>query len=218
MKGRFVNEVSEQVYQYLIDMILSLQIHPGDRIPEASIAQQFNISRTPIREALRELAKEGIINLYPKRFAEVAIYDEAKVRDIGITKICLDRLALKLAAYYGSRAEYDSLRKYAQQCYDAAKRGDEMNRIKADSDFHWALCKIGKNHSLIELEKSLLLQIEYLQAANYLHAEDPVEQYHTHVKIVQSLEEGDLEKGLEMITEPSIHFYGLKKLPASLYK
>ena len=90
MKEKFSNVISEQIYNYLIDMILDLQIKPGERIPEASIAQKFNVSRTPIREALRDLAKDGIINLYPNRFSEVAIYDESRVREIGITKIYMD--------------------------------------------------------------------------------------------------------------------------------
>ena len=109
MKQKFENAVSEQIYQYLINMILSLEMRPGDRIPEASIAQQFHISRTPIREALRDLAKDGIIHTYPNRFSEVAVYDEDRVKEVGLIKICLDRMSVKLAAYYGSRAEYEKL-------------------------------------------------------------------------------------------------------------
>ena len=48
MKEKFSNVISEQIYNYLIDMILDLQIKPGERIPEASIAQKFNVSRTPV--------------------------------------------------------------------------------------------------------------------------------------------------------------------------
>lgn len=218
MKHKFENAVSEQIYQYLINMILSLEIRPGDRIPEASIAQKFEISRTPIREALRDLAKDGIINLYPNRFSEVAVYDEERVKEVGLTKIYLDRMAIKLASYFGSRAECEKLREYAQNCYEAARKQDFLNRIKADSDYHWALCKMGKNRSLMQLEKSLLIQIEYLQAANYLQAEDAEEQYRSHIKIVEGLEKGDIELSLREITEPGIRFYNLGKLPSMLYQ
>lgn len=218
MTRTFTNTVSEQIYQYLIDMILSLQIKPGDKIPEASIAQKFEISRTPIREALRDLAKDGIINLYPNRFSEVAIYDEERVREIGMMKIYLDRMSVKLAAYFGSRAEFAILRDCANKCHEAALQGDLLHRIKADSDYHWELCKIGKNRSLMQLEKSLIIQVEYLQAANYLQAEDPTEQYRTHLKIVEALENGDVEAGLREITEPSISFYRLQNVPESIYR
>lgn len=133
-------------------------------------------------------------------------------------KIYLDRMSVKLASYFGSRAEYVKLREYAANCYEAAKKNDILNRIKADSDYHWALCKIGKNRSLMQLEKSLLIQIEYLQAANYLQAEDPDEQYHSHMKIVDGLESGDVELSLSEITEPGIRFYNLKQIPPMLYQ
>lgn len=218
MKQKFANAVSEQIYQYLINMILSLEIRPGDKIPEAAIAQTFEISRTPIREALRDLAKDGIINLYPNRFSEVAVYDEERVKEVGLTKIYLDRLSVKLAAYYGSRAEFSKLREYARKCYEAAMQNDILNRIKADSDYHWALCKMGKNRSLMQLEKSLLIQVEYLQAANYLQAEDPEEQYRSHIRIVEAMETGDIELGLKEITEPGVRFYNLKNVPAMIYQ
>ena len=217
MTKRFTNPVSEQVYQYLIEMILSLQIKPGDRIPETMIAQQFNISRTPIREALKELAKDGVINVYPNRFSEVAVYDEDHIKETGMTKIYLDRMAVKLSSYYGSRAEYGKLRQLARRCYEAALDGDSLNRITADSDFHWELAKIGKNRSLVELSKRLIIQIEYLQAANYLSAEDSATQYQAHMDIVTALEEGKLEDALRAITDPSVEFYRLKDIPPVLY-
>ena len=71
MKADQGNNLREMVYNYLLDMILSMKIKPGDRIPEARIATQFGISRTPIRDAMKQLANDGILNIYPNRFAEV---------------------------------------------------------------------------------------------------------------------------------------------------
>jgi len=218
MEQRFTNDISDHVYRYLIDMILSLQIKPGDRIPEAGIAQQFGISRTPIREALRELAKDGIIHIYPNRFSEVAVYDPEMIREVGLTKTYLDRLSVKLAAYYGSRADFNELRTLAKKCYVAAESGDVRNRIKGDSEYHWALCSIGKNRSLLQLSSRLIVQVEYLQAANYLEAEEAEVQYRCHTQIVDALEEGNVERALRLITEPSIGFYNLKDVPTFLYQ
>lgn len=214
----FGSNMAEEIYQYLIDMILSLEIKPGDHVPEAQIAQKFGVSRTPIREALRDLARKGIINVYPNRYAEVAVYDEQRVRELGIAKIAMDRLSINLAIYYGSRVEYARLREYAEQCYDAAKSQDTLNRVKADMDYHYELCKIGKNRTLMEFQHTLLLQLSYLQAARFLKAEDPKEQYDTHIKIIDALYRGDVEEGRRLITLPSVEFYDLGGLPAELYE
>ncbi|MBR0092607.1 MAG: GntR family transcriptional regulator [Lachnospiraceae bacterium] len=218
MLDRFHAGMSEQVYQYLTDMILSGEIRPGDAVPENAIATRFHVSRTPVREALRELSKEGILYLSPNRHAEVAIYDEDRVREIGVTKSVLDRLAVRLAVYYGSRAEYEKLRDYANACFQAAKENNKAERIRADSNYHWELCRIGKNRSLMKLEKTLIIQVEYLQAARYLAAEDPKDQYDAHIRVVEALEKGDAAAGMEAITKPGIDFYNLAALPPDLYE
>ena len=146
-----------------MQQILSQQMEPGDRIPEAKIASEFGVSRTPIREALHQLANDGIITIYPKRYAEVATYDEEKFRQIGIVRISLDVLTVKLAIYYGSNAEFDSLTGYADACYNASKGNDIASRIKMDSHFHMAIAKISKNKTLIEMQRQLLLQVEFFR-------------------------------------------------------
>lgn len=217
MTRKFAGTMSNEIYQHLFDMILSLEIKPGDRVPEAEIARRFGVSRTPVRDALRDLAGEGILTIYPNRYVEVAQYDARRVREIGTTKIVLDRFAIKAAAYFGSRAEYDGLYVYAENCLKAAKNNDTAGRIKSDSDFHYALCKLGKNETLTRMEKTMLIQAEFLQAARYLAADDPDSQYQVHIGVIEALKEGDVEKGLELITGPTIKFYELESVPTSIY-
>lgn len=212
----FSNPVTEQVFEYLVDRILASEIHPGDKIPELSIAQQFNLSRTPIREAIRELATHGIIEISPNKAAKVAVYDEKQVRDIGITRAALERLAVKLATYYGSRADYQALRQSAERCYQAALRGNQVERIHADIQFHMDLVQISRNQELIQMERSLMVKLEFLQAANDNRAEDPKDQYEAHMTVIRALEDNDVEAGLKGITAPNIHFYGLEGIPLDI--
>ena len=82
--------LNEAVYQYVLDQILSTKYKAGDKIPEAKIAAEFGTSRTPIREALRRLADDGIINIYPNRMAEVARWADETIHQIGLMRIHLD--------------------------------------------------------------------------------------------------------------------------------
>ena len=159
-----------------------------------------------------------MITLYPNKYAELAVFDRERVREVGITKITLDRLAVRLAIYFGSRAEYGELRRYADNCYRLAMENNYSGRMSADSNFHLELCRITKNRTLTEIERSLLIQLEYLQSADYLNAEDPAQQYADHMKIVDALESGDVMAGLDAITKPSLGFYYVEELPQSLYE
>lgn len=217
MSSRFDTQMSERVYGYLTDQILSRELKPGDKIHEQEIAKVFETSRTPVREALRDLAKSGIINIYPNRYSEVAQFDDKQVKDVGLAKTILDRQNIRMAGYYGSRAEYSVLQDHADRCYQAAKDGHTADRIRADSDFHWKLARIGKNSVLRDFMKILLIRVEYLQAARYLTAEDPESQYENHTKIVECLMSGDLDKAQQLVTEPNIRFYGLQDVPPQIY-
>ena len=217
MTDRFSSVTTNAVYHYLLDRILAGELKPGDRIPENSIAQSLSVSRTPVRDALRELAAANVVTLYPNKYSEITVFNAERMREVGITKINLDRLAIRLAIYYGSRAEYRVLRELAEICYQKAREQDYAARVNADSDFHLELCRITKNHTLIQIERNLLIQLEYLQAANYRNAEEAQSQYENHLRIVEALENGDVEAGMEAITHPSLNFYRVEGIPAALY-
>jgi len=218
MKTNLGKSMTDEIYDYLFDMILSLQIKPGDRIPEAKIAGEFDVSRTPIREALRQLANSGIINMYPKRYAEVAEFDEEKVRQIGFTRIALDLMSVKLAIYYGSNAEYQEMQRLADLCYEAAKAKDVANRIKLDSAFHLQLCRISKNESLIDMLTKLFLQIEFLQASRYVRADRPEDQYETHCSMVKALMDRDEEEMTRIILDHDIKFHSISSFPKEFFR
>ena len=115
--------LNESVYQYILEQILSGKHHPGDKIPEAKIAEEFGTSRTPIREALRRLADDGIVNIHPKRMTEVAHWDDETMRQIGLMRIHLDVLATKLAVYHGSDADFEQMFEHSRLCLQAAREG-----------------------------------------------------------------------------------------------
>ena len=68
--------MAAMAYETLKNMILSQQIKPGEHIPEIKLANQLGISRTPMREAIKRLAADGIVTMYPNRYAEVTVFRE----------------------------------------------------------------------------------------------------------------------------------------------
>lgn len=211
MKNNKNDGLGVTVYQYLLDMILSMQIKPGDKIPESKIAATFGISRTPIREAMKQLANDGIINIYPNRFAEVALWDDARIMEIGVTRVHLDILAAKLAIHYGSNADFASMNELANECYKCAKNGDVAGRIKADCNFHLKLSEIGKNRQLIEIQRNTYLKIEFLQSWRGEFLQNPEEQLRQHQVIINELMQRDEKKLIETLTNHNMHFHDLQK-------
>ena len=175
------------------------------------IATQFGISRTPIRDAMKQLANDGILNIYPNRFAEVANWDEDLIKEIGITRAHLDNLAAKLAIFYGSNADFNRMMEHAKNCLQAANEDDVAMKINEDCAFHLELSVISRNRQLIEFQKKVYLKIEFLQSWRGDFLENPEEQYRQHEEIVAALVERDEKKAVHLLTRHNMHFHNLEK-------
>lgn len=201
--------LSEQVYNYLLFQILSNELKPGEKIAEAKIAKEFNTSRTPIREAMRKLESQGLIQIFPKRYAQVATFSEKEIQDIGMIRISLDILSIKLVAINGSKAELLNLKSIAVQCLDAFRNNDGVQRRKLDSDFHKELCRISKNNLLFNMQEDLSLKIQFILMHNDFKSVNDEQHLYQHIQIVDSLIEGNIEHALQLDIQHLSEFYCL---------
>ena len=208
--SRKSNDLVNQAYNYLLDMIMTKKLMPGERVPEQQVAEDSGISRSPVRDAMRRLANEGLINIYPYRFAEISKCDQTMMREIGTIRLALDNIAIKLVLLYGSRSDFISLRQLAHSCWTAFEEKDHERRIQYDLDFHLMLSEISQNALLLELQKSLSLRVQFL----ILHHPFAigVEERHLmqHFELIDKIEQNDESEAMEIINNHIISFYGLK--------
>lgn len=190
--------MKERIYDYIKDQIISRQLPGGAKIPEQKIAEQLGVSRTPVREAVRRLAWDGIVKISPNRSAEVIVLNDQTVEDFGIVRWTLDTLSVQLAAYNGSNREFDELRELADKCWAANKAGDLLKRIQYDSDFHLYMVKIGKNKILYDMQAKLHVMTQLWQANNIFSSEDMLEGLRMHTGMVDALEARDVSKAVAL--------------------
>ncbi len=197
------------VYDYVLEMVLTRQIKCGERVPETMIAEKLGISRTPIREALRRLASAGIINIYPKRFAEVVTFSEQAVKDLGFIRVMLDTIAAQLAIINGSNADFIRLRELTDKSLSEAKAGDIMAAVNFDCDFHMMLAAIGGNPFLIDMQKDLYLKVKLLLCTADRKTEDRVRSLQDHYAIIDGLLKRDADGVIRLICSHLADFYKL---------
>ncbi len=188
------SNLSEKAYNQIKRMILHLEVKPGERIPEEKLTSLIKGSRTPVREALRKLSDEGLVNIYPGRFSEVAYYDEDAVRQIGLVRLSQDLLSCQLAIKYGSNADFTLLSQLAEKCEMGAKSGNIYDRIAFDSEFHLQIAKIGRNGLLVKNQEKLYLMIHLIQISKYTGVEDSIAQIGNHRDIIDALYDRDFQK------------------------
>lgn len=188
-------------------MILDGQLVPGERIPEAKVAEEFGTSRTPVRDAMRQLSNEGLVEIFPNRFAQVAVYTPEKIRETGMMRLTLDQLAVRLAMLYGSRADFIDLRKEAEACVEQGSESAVRHRL--DCDFHMKLSQISRSSLLMKFQNELYLRVLFITK----HYPDAFREREVHSEqhflMIDAMLAQDEEKALAILTDHIATFYDL---------
>lgn len=186
------------VFTTLRQAILKGELLPGERLMEIQLAEKMGVSRTPIREAIRKLEREGLVIMVPRKGAEVAGISEKMLRDVLEVRMTLEKLALRLAF---KRQGTDLIEKLeaAEQAFQDAIEGEKLiDMAEADEHFHFLIYEAADNDKLRELLNSLKenmyrYRLEYLKDENYRRS--LIEE---HNAIIEAFRANDLEKGLEV--------------------
>lgn len=211
--------LSQTVYEYILDLIMTKQLLPNDRVPEAAVSQKFQISRTPVRSAMQQLANEGLLEIFPNRYVQVKEYTEEEVIDIGALRLAMDTLSVRLASLFGSRADFLQLDEIATECEEAARNGDSKRRRELDCKFHMMLAQISGNTLLIKFQKELYLRIQYIMLCHPNPIEREEEHIHQHHQIAQALIDNNTSEALELIRSHLTSFYNLgTKYPKDFFE
>jgi DNA-binding GntR family transcriptional regulator len=124
------------VHAYLRECILDGTLSPGTKLSQVSLAVQLGISRTPLREVLRMLQEEGLVEIEPNQRTRVAGLDPQELDDVYASRILLETLALSMTiGHFGARARGEARRLLAAM-RRAAKSGDFDAWFAAHADYH----------------------------------------------------------------------------------
>ena len=179
--------LSEKVYKYIIDQLFTGELRGGDRIVEEALVELLGISRTPVREAIRRLQQEGLLSIYPRRYAEVVRLDRKDLEKIGLIRIELLSLACRLAVWRGSNSDFERLNRAAEAYGDAVSRGTYRDLIERDVDFYRILAGIGGNEYLYTMLRELDMKIKFIQYSRALEGGGAPAAQTEHEDILEAL-------------------------------
>src|SRR5689334_23649847 len=140
-----IQSVVYHVSTALSDRILSVDLPRGSKLRQVSLAEEMGVSRTPLREALRRLAAEGLVDFSPNRGATVSELDFGDMRHAWSARVALEPGAARLAAERHDQGAIDAM----QDAVDAQRQaGDRDGSFAANRDFHLALVAASGNPHL----------------------------------------------------------------------
>lgn len=202
------------IYQALKHDILSLALKPGEDIDEEGLAQRYEVSRTPIREALIHLSKEGLVDIGRNRRARVTALIISDFPRFMESLDLLQRAASSLAAKRRTEKDLQNI-KQAQAVFDQAADTDPHPMVlgTANTAFHVAVAKAGRNAYLTEAYEQLLLRGQRMMAIPYSYASTPgrsiaekiQETQSDHRNLILAIEQREPELAEQIARQHALH-------------
>lgn len=140
-----------EVYQILRTGILTNKYSPGEALREEELCQQMNITRTPLRLALRRLEQERLVVGEPYRGCRVREINQEEIGPLFDLREVLEGLAARNVAIASNEATLARLEQLAAVCDAAAEAEKWQDYFEADKHLHWALVENGENRPLVEV-------------------------------------------------------------------
>lgn len=181
----------ESAYDALISSIKSGIYPPGHRLREEDVGELLKLSRTPVREALRRLESDGIVEHRPRIGAVVRQLSHSEVVELYEMRVVLERTAAELAARHGTDAEFDTLEDFNDEIL--AERENPSRAAAINQDFHRGLYLAGRNRFLLEAARALNNSLLLLGPTTFTDKDRIDTVVRQHQTIIDALRVGDVE-------------------------
>ena len=137
--------LTDQAYVALEEMICTLRLEPGEVLSEGALSQTLGIGRTPVREALQRLAREGLVTVLPRRGILVSEFNVGKQLRMLEVRRELERLMVRSAASRATADERARFAAIAHAIYESANAGDDIRFMRLDREFNVLVSQVNRN-------------------------------------------------------------------------
>jgi DNA-binding GntR family transcriptional regulator len=177
---------TEQVSVFIKEVILSGHYEPGQRLSEVELSEAIGTSRSPIREAFQRLAKEGLVNLVPRKGAYVKALDKRELKELFEVREGLELVSVALAAERATDSDLDELLQFLSRTRSAIENRD-YRQYPWNLDFHKQIAKCAKNKYLEEKIDEVNAQLLLVRQKSGSEAGRASEAFNEHKMICDAL-------------------------------
>lgn len=186
------------MYSKLFDRIIDGRYPPGARLKEEVLAEEFHLSRTPVRETLRQLEKDGLIQIVPHRGAVVVPFTADDIEDIYEIRRALELLALDLSA---SSMSLQKLGEIRTATLGSADSDDYHRHTKVDAMLHDYIIKSSGRRYLIAMLDQMLRLIQRFRELGFRDENVRGNTIQEHIDIIDALCVRDINTAREILSE-----------------
>ncbi|WP_439901650.1 GntR family transcriptional regulator [Microbacterium azadirachtae] len=185
---------STRIAAWLRDAILDGVRGPGSRLIERDLASEFGVSRVPVRDALKVLVAEGLVELRPHTWAVVREFTEADLADLDEVRAVLEPLTFRLAAERRRQDGLGRLQESLEAEQSGARAGDGIGSRRAAADFHEIVTELAENRLLSDMMKGIRSRLRWALSQH----DDLQHISEEHVALFDAIRAGDGERAADL--------------------
>lgn len=176
--------------------IVSMELEPGCMVSENELSQALGLSRTPVREALIELSKSGIVEIYPQHGSMISKIDYDLVEEASFTRRVLETAVVREVCEVANEEDINDLGHNLSLQNLYLERGDSEKLLAVDNDFHRHLFAIAKKRISYQLMRSLSTHFDRVRQLSLVVLKD-IRIVEDHQAILDAVKEHDKDKAAE---------------------
>jgi DNA-binding GntR family transcriptional regulator len=210
--------LTSAVARYIRDAIMRGAFAPGRALPEVWLSEQLQTSRGTVREAIRTLVDQGLVETFPHRGSFVASLSPRRAREIYTLRAELESYAVRLVMERGgyTASTREALCEALEQLRPGPDDADQYELADADMQFHELLTRESEHQVLLEVLDSLRLQMRQFIVYTKLMGSDEEPEHVTHLRLLEAIESADSARAAQAVHD-HIHVAGrqlMRKLEA----
>ncbi|WP_027348978.1 GntR family transcriptional regulator [Halotalea alkalilenta] len=187
------NTLHDAITERIRDMIIEGELVQGERIYEGPLCEQLGVSRTPLREALRFLASEGLVELTPNRGASVRRFSAQDIEDMLVVIRAMEELAGKIACEKASDAEIAEVRALHEEMLGYYRNQDRLAYYKANQSIHSSIVRLSHNATLVHAHAGLQSRLKRIRFIGHSGADKWAAAVEEHERMITALEARDAD-------------------------
>jgi DNA-binding GntR family transcriptional regulator len=198
---------ADRAYTALRDVIVSLNVYdePGDvRLDERQLAQDLGVSRTPVREAMAQLEREGFVRSVPRRGIYVVRKTKREVIEMITAWAALESMAARLITSEASDEEIAGLRAMFATFEDGRLHAKLDEYSEVNIQFHQAIIRMSHNTVLIHLAENLFAHMRMIRRKTIGEDDRADRSIRDHMNIIQALEARDTERAEDLVRQHAL--------------
>ncbi|MDB5598149.1 MAG: ydfH 1 [Xanthobacteraceae bacterium] len=193
---------ADRAYAALRDVIVTLGVYdrPGDvRLDERQLAQELGISRTPVREAMAQLEREGFVRSVPRRGVYIVRKTKREVVEMITAWAALESMAARLITQIATDAEIATLHEMFTTFENGVLHAKLDEYSEVNIEFHQAIIRMSRNGVLISLAENLFTHMRMIRRKTIGEQDRADRSIRDHLNIIQALEARDTDRATELV-------------------